>query len=77
MFSGRFELTPDADGAYFLDRDGTHFRTILNYMRNPVEKHKLSPDMTEGQKEELKVELEYYGLLDRMLPTSPSTSFST
>ena len=58
MFSGRFELTPDADGAYFLDRDGTHFRTILNYMRNPVEKHKLSPDMTEGQKERYNAELD-------------------
>ena len=37
MFSGRFELAPDAvDGSYFLDRDGTHFRHVLNFLRNPV-----------------------------------------
>ena len=33
MFSGRFELKPYADGAFFIDRDGTHFRYILNYLR--------------------------------------------
>ena len=26
MFSGRFELKPDEDGAYFIDRDGKLFR---------------------------------------------------
>jgi len=35
MFSGRHELFPDADGAYFIDRDGAHFRHILNYLRDP------------------------------------------
>jgi hypothetical protein len=34
MFSGRFALAPDAaDGSYFLDRDGTHFRHVLNFLR--------------------------------------------
>jgi len=36
MFSGRFSLAPDEDGAYFIDRDGTHFRYILNYLRGRV-----------------------------------------
>jgi hypothetical protein len=31
LFSGRFELIPDAEGGYFIDRDGVHFRHILNF----------------------------------------------
>ena len=34
MFSGRFDPKPAEDGSYFIDRDGTHFRYILNYLRN-------------------------------------------
>ena len=33
MFSGKFEMRPSEDGAFFIDRDGTHFRFILNYLR--------------------------------------------
>ena len=33
MFSGRFDSKPVEDGSYFIDRDGTHFRYILNYLR--------------------------------------------
>ena len=33
MFSGKFEMKPCEDGAFFIDRDGTHFRFILNYLR--------------------------------------------
>ena len=33
MFSGRFDAKPAEDGSYFIDRDGTHFRYILNYLR--------------------------------------------
>ena len=33
MFSGRFDIKPAEDGSYFIDRDGTHFRHILNYLR--------------------------------------------
>eukprot|EP01098_Paradermamoeba_levis_P002290 TRINITY_DN1268_c0_g2_i2.p1 TRINITY_DN1268_c0_g2~~TRINITY_DN1268_c0_g2_i2.p1 ORF type:complete len:256 (-),score=67.55 TRINITY_DN1268_c0_g2_i2:166-933(-) len=32
MFSGRFKLI-NHDGCYFIDRDGTYFRHILNYLR--------------------------------------------
>ena len=32
MFSGRFDTKPGEDGSYFIDRDGTHFRYILNYL---------------------------------------------
>ena len=34
MFSGKFEMRPSEDGAFFIDRDGTHFRFILNYLRS-------------------------------------------
>ena len=33
MFSGGFDTKPAEDGSYFIDRDGTHFRYILNYLR--------------------------------------------
>jgi len=34
MFSGRYGLIQDSDGSYFIDRDGTHFRYVLNYLRD-------------------------------------------
>ena len=34
MFSSRFDTKPGEDGSYFIDRDGTHFRYILNYLRS-------------------------------------------
>ena len=39
MFSGRHDLKAMQckDGSYFIDRDGTHFRFILNYLRNGEE----------------------------------------
>ena len=33
MFSGKFERKPSEDGSFFIDRDGTHFRFILNFLR--------------------------------------------
>jgi hypothetical protein len=68
MFSGRFELTPNADGAYFLDRDGRNFHYILNSLRDSAGSFKLSSDVTEEQRDKLAVELKFYGLLDRMIP---------
>ena len=39
MFSGRHDLetTQCKDGSFFIDRDGTHFRHILNYLRDGEE----------------------------------------
>ena len=36
MFSGRHDLEAIkcSDGSFFIDRDGTHFRHILNYLRD-------------------------------------------
>jgi len=35
LFSGRHPHAPNADGAFFIDRDGAHFRHIINYLRDP------------------------------------------
>ncbi|CAI2376953.1 unnamed protein product [Moneuplotes crassus] len=34
MFSGKYNVEKDDDGRYFIDRDGTHFRYILNFLRD-------------------------------------------
>ena len=34
MFSSRHEVQTTEDGSFFIDRDGTYFRFILNYLRN-------------------------------------------
>jgi hypothetical protein len=69
MFSGRFALAPDADGAYFIDRDGKHFGHVLNFLRDPVNYTVMSSDATEAQqRKELQVEVRFYGLLDYMMP---------
>ena len=57
MFSGRHALTNEPDGSYFIDRDGTHFRYILNYLRDggfrdgalPADKAVLTELLTEAE----------------------------
>lgn len=34
MFSGRHQLDTDSEGRYFIDRDGTYFKHILNFLRD-------------------------------------------
>ena len=72
MFSGRFELTPDvADGSYFIDRNPKHFNLVLDYLRDSGSSNTanaIASTMEEQQVRELKTELAFYGLLDRMLP---------
>ena len=56
MFSGRFDTKPSEDGSYFIDRDGTHFRYILNYLRTG----QLIVPKDETIREELLAEAEFY-----------------
>ncbi|XP_027922404.1 FH protein interacting protein FIP2 isoform X2 [Vigna unguiculata] len=59
MFSGRHTLCQDSDKGYvFVDRDGKHFRHILNWLRDGV-----VPTLEEYQYSELLREAEYYQLL--------------
>ncbi len=67
MFSGRHTLIADTDGSYFIDRDGTHFRHILNFLRSPNESH-AGLNLAPAAMEELRCECDYYGLLDLMFP---------
>ncbi|XP_020624701.1 uncharacterized protein LOC110062180 isoform X2 [Orbicella faveolata] len=56
MFSGRFDTKPSEDGSYFIDRDGTHFRYILNYLRTG----QLLVPKDEMVRRELLTEAEFY-----------------
>eukprot|EP01104_Vermistella_antarctica_P009444 TRINITY_DN2431_c0_g1_i1.p1 TRINITY_DN2431_c0_g1~~TRINITY_DN2431_c0_g1_i1.p1 ORF type:complete len:394 (+),score=55.55 TRINITY_DN2431_c0_g1_i1:698-1879(+) len=61
MFGGdgfRVEKDPD-DGAYFIDRDGTHFRHVLNYLRDGSIDLSAIP---EPSLRELLIEAQYYQL---------------
>lgn len=67
MFSGRHRLHMDAKkGAVFIDRDGTHFRHILNWLRDGV-----IPSLEMSTYQELLREAEYYqlmGLIENITP---------
>ena len=65
MFSGKFEMKPHEDGTFFIDRDGTHFRFILNYLRTG----KLTSPEGEAALKELQEEAEFYqieGLIEKL-----------
>lgn len=44
MFSGRHPIRKQEDGSIFIDRDGTHFRLILNYLRGSINSLDQLPD---------------------------------
>ncbi|KAJ0735793.1 putative chromatin remodeling & transcription regulator BTB-POZ family [Helianthus annuus] len=67
MFSGRYTVCKEPEKGYvFIDRDGKHFRHILNWLRDGV-----APicNMSDLERVELLREAEYYqllGLVDRI-----------
>lgn len=61
MFSGRHQLVNESDGSYFIDRDGTHFRYILNYLRDDFQVDTFPTD--EVTLKEIQNEGRYYQLL--------------
>ena len=65
MFSGRFDTKPAEDGSYFIDRDGSHFRYILNYLRTG----QLVVPEDKILRKELLTEAEFYqiqGIIDEL-----------
>jgi hypothetical protein len=64
MFSGRHTTTKDDDGRYFIDRDGTHFRYILNYLRDG---NTYLPADNQQLMDELYEEVCFYGIEPLML----------
>jgi len=73
MFSGRHALPLDEEGYHFVDRDGTHFRYILNFLRSP---ETFELDLAGSALKELKSECDYYGIVDLMFPFTPIAAFS-
>eukprot|EP01080_Neovahlkampfia_damariscottae_P006838 gene6838-11000_t len=58
MFSGKYPLQVDKTGKVFIDRDDTHFRKILNYLRTGV----LITPLSSIDAKELLLEAEFYNL---------------
>jgi hypothetical protein len=77
MFSGRHTLPKGEDGYFFIDRDGTHFHHILNFLRSP-ESYKMEvkgekayrSQEKEDEERELRLECEYYCLTELMFPVT-------
>ncbi|KAK7500772.1 hypothetical protein BaRGS_00008016 [Batillaria attramentaria] len=62
MFKGQHSIQPDADGSYFIDRDGTNFRHVLNFLRDGPASLQHLPGQDQRLLSELRVEAEYYQL---------------
>ena len=71
MFSGRHEVPQDDDGYVFIDRDGTHFRIILNFLRTGA----LDVPTSQKAASELTRELQYYQLDTSSTTASTPGSF--
>jgi hypothetical protein len=65
MFSGRHALPKGEDGYIFMDRDGTHFRHILNFLRSP---EGYQVEVVGADARELRRECTYYGIDQLMFP---------
>ena len=74
MFSGRFPLVKGEDDAYFIDRDPTYFRYILNHLRN--DGSAVVPETDEGREDLLK-EAYYYQLTGLVTLLTGIIIFST
>jgi len=75
MFSGRFMVEKNEDGCVFIDRDGTYFYYILNWLRNGT----LPPIDSHLEREYLLVESKYYqitSLNEYLLAQDPHTQIS-
>lgn len=62
MFGGQHRMNPDKDGSYFIDRDGTNFRYILNFLRDGQTSLEHLPQGDVRLISELRTEAEYYKL---------------
>ena len=71
MFSGRHPLVKQEDGSIFIDRDGTYFRIILNYLRGNISSIRQLPE-DNFILSDLLSEVQYYqlgGFLNILQPT--------
>jgi len=61
LMSGKFDVQADEDGYLFIDRDGTHFGIILNYLRMGTRALR-GLELSEGQRLQVLEETQYYQL---------------
>ena len=61
IYSGKYPTSTEPDSSYFIDRDGTHFQDILNYMRNDYLELKYKTDLLYLY--ELQQEADFYNLI--------------
>eukprot|EP01103_Thecamoeba_quadrilineata_P017168 TRINITY_DN5985_c0_g1_i1.p1 TRINITY_DN5985_c0_g1~~TRINITY_DN5985_c0_g1_i1.p1 ORF type:complete len:562 (+),score=108.68 TRINITY_DN5985_c0_g1_i1:88-1773(+) len=73
MFGGRYGVKINTDGSCFIDRDGTQFRHILNYLRDG---ELVAPPADFNSRRELAQEAKYY-LLDGLVYQLGSYSMKT
>jgi hypothetical protein len=67
MFCGRRKMKPrKEDGAFFIDRDGTHFRHILNCLRHVESIKDVVLCLDPLVRRELQFEADFYGLREHM-----------
>jgi hypothetical protein len=66
LFGGQYQVPRQADGSVFIDRDGTHFRSILNFLRCGT---MVWPAGARARREVL-LEASFYGLDTVMLQAS-------
>eukprot|EP00899_Mesostigma_viride_P023094 jgi/Mesvir1/396/Mv11287-RA.1 len=62
MFSGRFELKPEDDGTYFIDRDPTGFRHILNFLRSPASFPSVLGGLSAAEVTQLVADADFYSI---------------
>ena len=74
MFSGNWYADKDMDGQYFIDRDGTHFKYILNFIRDQQYKSVIA-ELSKSIQQELLIEADYYRIneLVELLQTGLNT----
>eukprot|EP00475_Leptophrys_vorax_P029354 TRINITY_DN4300_c0_g1_i3.p3 TRINITY_DN4300_c0_g1~~TRINITY_DN4300_c0_g1_i3.p3 ORF type:complete len:247 (-),score=68.27 TRINITY_DN4300_c0_g1_i3:927-1667(-) len=65
MFSGKFPVTQDSSGAYFVDRDPRHFRHILNFLRDGKQ-YFTHVKLSDEEISELMPEARFYQMYDLM-----------